>query len=181
MPWSAPLCNQEGSAERGSTRSEPNRIALEPEQARFRLFDSIATFLKNAAQSQPLLLVLDDLPWVDQPSLLPLQFLAREKGGSRDEPWHRDTAALLPVGSETGAGDSRLWEVGSFPKGLEAIEGQPIEATTAELLLGIGRAQMATYQHGEAVTSLSRVFDLYTLAGDLDQAGNPHSRTVRPL
>ncbi len=25
--------------------------ALEPEQARFRLFDSITTFLKNAAQS----------------------------------------------------------------------------------------------------------------------------------
>ena len=36
--------------------------SLEPEQARFRLFDSISTFLKNAAQSQPLMLVLDDLP-----------------------------------------------------------------------------------------------------------------------
>jgi eukaryotic-like serine/threonine-protein kinase len=35
--------------------------ALEPEQARFRLFDSITTFLKNASQSQPLVLVLDDL------------------------------------------------------------------------------------------------------------------------
>jgi eukaryotic-like serine/threonine-protein kinase len=35
--------------------------ALQPEQARFRLFDSITTFLKNAAQSQPLMLVLDDL------------------------------------------------------------------------------------------------------------------------
>ncbi len=31
---------------------------LEPEQARFRLFDSITTFLKNAGQSQPLMLVL---------------------------------------------------------------------------------------------------------------------------
>ena len=34
---------------------------LEPEQARFRLFDSITTFIKNTAQSQPLMLVLDDL------------------------------------------------------------------------------------------------------------------------
>ena len=38
---------------------------LEPEQARFRLFSSIATFLKNAARTQPLLLVLDDLHWAE--------------------------------------------------------------------------------------------------------------------
>lgn len=52
--------------------------ALEPEQARFRLFDSISTLLKNAAQTQPMLLVLDDLHWADQASLLLLEFLARE-------------------------------------------------------------------------------------------------------
>jgi predicted ATPase len=61
---------------------EPPPI-LEPEQARFRLFDSITTFLKNAAQAQPLLLVLDDLHWADQASLLLLQFLARQMEGSR--------------------------------------------------------------------------------------------------
>jgi ATP/maltotriose-dependent transcriptional regulator MalT len=52
--------------------------ALPPEQARFRLFNSITTFLKGAAQSQPLMLVLDDLHWADKPSLLLLQFLARQ-------------------------------------------------------------------------------------------------------
>ena len=52
--------------------------AVEPEAARFRLFDSITTFLKNAALNQPLVLVLDDLHWADKPSLLLLQFLARE-------------------------------------------------------------------------------------------------------
>ena len=51
---------------------------LEAEQARFRLFNSITTFLKNAAQSQPLLLVLDDLHWADRSSLLLLEFLVRE-------------------------------------------------------------------------------------------------------
>ena len=55
---------------------------LAPEQARFRLFDSITNFLKNASQSQPLLLVLDDLHWADQPSLLLLQFLARQLADS---------------------------------------------------------------------------------------------------
>jgi predicted ATPase len=57
--------------------------ALEPEQARFRLFDSITTFLKNATQFQSLMLVLDDLHWTDKPSLLLLQFLARQIEGSR--------------------------------------------------------------------------------------------------
>ena len=44
--------------------------ALEPEQARFRLFDSITTFLKNAAQSKPLMLVLDALHWADRSPLI---------------------------------------------------------------------------------------------------------------
>ena len=54
---------------------------LEPDSARFRLFDSITTFLKNASSTsggQPILIVLDDLHWSDRPSLLLLEFLARE-------------------------------------------------------------------------------------------------------
>ena len=46
--------------------------------ARFRLFDSVTIFLKNAAQSQPLMLVLNDLHWADKSSLMLLQFPARE-------------------------------------------------------------------------------------------------------
>ena len=34
---------------------------LDSEQARFRLFFSITTFVKNVSRSQPLVLVLDDL------------------------------------------------------------------------------------------------------------------------
>ncbi len=56
---------------------------LEPEAARFRLFDSITTFLKNAAQTQPLMLVLDDLHWADRSSLLLLEFIARELVGGK--------------------------------------------------------------------------------------------------
>ena len=52
--------------------------ALDPEQARFRLFFSITTFLKNISRRQPLVLVLDDLHWADESSLLLLEFLARE-------------------------------------------------------------------------------------------------------
>ena len=41
---------------------------LEPEQERFRFFDSLTTFLKNIAKRQPLLLMLDDLQWADAPA-----------------------------------------------------------------------------------------------------------------
>jgi class 3 adenylate cyclase len=61
----------------------PKPPTLEPEQARFRLFDSITTFLKNASNRQPIVLVLDDLHWADKPSLLLLQFLTRELRGGR--------------------------------------------------------------------------------------------------
>ena len=51
---------------------------LEPTQARFRLFSSVTTFLKNISTSRPLMLVLDDLHWADPSSLLLLEFLAQE-------------------------------------------------------------------------------------------------------
>ena len=54
-----------------------------PEQARFRLFDSITTFLRTASQRQPLVLMLDDLHWSDKPSLMLLQFLVRELANTR--------------------------------------------------------------------------------------------------
>ena len=89
---------QELSAEMGSGASEIAEIVsdvrerlpglspattLEPEQARFRLFDSISAFLKSASLKQPLVLVLDDLHWSDKPSLMLLQFVARELSGCR--------------------------------------------------------------------------------------------------
>ncbi|HEU0020248.1 MAG TPA: AAA family ATPase [Dehalococcoidia bacterium] len=51
---------------------------LEPEQARFRLFNSIASFLRNSSRRNPLVFVLDDLHWADVPSLRLLEFLAPE-------------------------------------------------------------------------------------------------------
>ncbi|MCH7653866.1 MAG: AAA family ATPase [Chloroflexi bacterium] len=52
----------------------------DPEQARFRLFDSITAFLKSASGGQPLVIILDNLHWADKPTLLLLEFLAPELG-----------------------------------------------------------------------------------------------------
>jgi DNA-binding SARP family transcriptional activator/tetratricopeptide (TPR) repeat protein len=67
--------------ERFSDLSEP--LGLESEAARFRLFDATSEFLRKASESRPILLVLDDLHAADAPSLLLLQFLARELGSTR--------------------------------------------------------------------------------------------------
>jgi DNA-binding CsgD family transcriptional regulator len=56
----------------------PTPPELDPQQARFRLYDSIATFLMGTSQTQPLMLVLDNLHWADRSSLLLLEFLAHE-------------------------------------------------------------------------------------------------------
>ncbi len=56
----------------------PAPRTLDPDSARFRLFDSVTGFVRNAAQAQTLVLVLDDLHAADEPSLLLLRFLAGE-------------------------------------------------------------------------------------------------------
>ena len=50
------------------------------DSARFQLFDSTATLLRNAARAQPLLVVLDDLQAADAPSIRFLRFLASQLG-----------------------------------------------------------------------------------------------------
>jgi DNA-binding SARP family transcriptional activator len=61
----------------------PELHDLESEGARFRLFDAVATFLRNASEETPLVLVLDDLHVADAPSLLMLQFVAGEIADAR--------------------------------------------------------------------------------------------------
>ena len=49
-------------------------LPSDPEQARFRLFDSVSTFLNLAAINHPLLILLEDLHAADLSSLLLLRF-----------------------------------------------------------------------------------------------------------
>jgi tetratricopeptide (TPR) repeat protein len=48
-----------------------------PASARFQLFDEVTSLLLAESRIQPLLVLLDDLQWADQPSQLLLDFLAR--------------------------------------------------------------------------------------------------------
>ncbi|MGI9658942.1 MAG: protein kinase domain-containing protein, partial [Gaiellaceae bacterium] len=102
----------------------------DPKQARFRLFDSITAFLKSAAERQPLALVLDDLHWADEGSLLLLEFVARELA------------------------DARLLLLGTY-RDVELTRRHPLSATLGELtrleltsrirLRGISREDVARF------------------------------------
>jgi tetratricopeptide (TPR) repeat protein len=56
----------------------PDLPPMNPEQARFRLFDATARLLQSASSHRPLVVVIDDLHWADEASLLLLEFVARE-------------------------------------------------------------------------------------------------------
>src|SRR5687767_8318385 len=62
-------------AERLGITSAPD--AATPD-SRFGLFDAVSSFIQNSAESQPTMLVLEDLHAADESSLLLLQFLARQ-------------------------------------------------------------------------------------------------------
>jgi tetratricopeptide (TPR) repeat protein len=56
-----------------STQAAPN-----PEQARFRLFDSVAAAIRHLAAPRPLMLIVEDLHDADEPTLLMLRFMVRQ-------------------------------------------------------------------------------------------------------
>ncbi len=61
----------------GPLGAEP-RAGEETEDARFALFDAFTGFIEKRSAEQPMLIVLDDLHAADVPSLLLLEFLARD-------------------------------------------------------------------------------------------------------
>jgi len=55
----------------------PEPRKLPPEQERRYMFNGVLDFISRAAQAQPLLLVIEDLHWTDDPTLLLLQHIAQ--------------------------------------------------------------------------------------------------------
>lgn len=55
----------------------PQSLPISPERERDRLFEAVSQFIINVSKEAPLLVVLDDLQWTDQTSLLLMHYLAR--------------------------------------------------------------------------------------------------------
>jgi DNA-binding SARP family transcriptional activator len=127
----------------------PRRPELDPEGARFRLFDAVASFLTRTARERPLVILLDDLHAADEPSLLLLRFVCEELTGS---------AALAVVAyrdSEVRLGQSQ-----------EVVAGLSVAPFTTRIRLG-----------GLSLGDVSRYLELSTgRAGDR-VAAQIHART----
>jgi DNA-binding CsgD family transcriptional regulator len=71
-----------------------------------------------------------------------------------------------------------------FQRGLDAKEGQPMDAEAASLLFGLGRVQAATLERHrmqEVVATLSRPLDYYAGVGDVEQAVAVAEYPIYPL
>ena len=109
---------------------EPAAPLPDEKQARFRLLDSLASFLKRAAAARPIVLVLEDLDAADAGSLGLLEFVAQDLG------------------------DARLLVVGAY-RDVDLARGHPLARTLAELrrehlverlsLRGLSEPDVATY------------------------------------
>jgi eukaryotic-like serine/threonine-protein kinase len=125
----APLVPEIG--ERLGVRGAPPRLDVEP--ARFRMFDSVARFLRGCTRLAPHALLLDDLHQVDRASLSLLEFAARHLEGCpllviacfRDAeaaPWSPLARAIGAIGAGRGTdlalGPLALSEVGDLARGL---------------------------------------------------------------
>jgi predicted ATPase len=92
----------------GTAEGDPQRPSAE---SRFRLYDSVSTFLRRVAKVQPTVAVLDDLHWADGPSLQLLRFLAPDLNQSsllvlgtyRDVEVGPDHPLRRVIGQMTGA------------------------------------------------------------------------------
>jgi DNA-binding SARP family transcriptional activator len=155
----------------------PAPPSMDPEGARFRLFDSTAAFLRAAGEAQPLVLVIDDLHAADTPSLLLLRFLARELrearillvGAYRDTDAGPDDALNVTVAELRREPLTRLIQLGGLAlpevaRFIETIAGAP----ASDLLA----AAIHTQTEGNPlfVGELVRLLDA---EGRLEEAGTP--------
>lgn len=107
----------------------PEPLPLDSEDARFRLFDSTAAFLRRAAAAQPLVVVLDDMHAADAPSLLLLEFVASSLADARLLVVATYREPELEPGDPTGA----------------ALAGLARHASTRLSLGGLRESEVASY------------------------------------
>lgn len=122
----------------------------DPQQARFRLFDAVTSFLMRAAAREPIVVVLDDLHAADADSLSLLGFLARQLrdgrlvvvGTVRDDEAPLDHPLAEALGALRRAGVTTRIALGGLPPSalaelVEAHVGiRPPAEAVAELLAG---------------------------------------------
>ena len=122
----------------------PAPLELPPDQQRRFLFNAYQAFTERAARANPMVLVLEDLHWADEPTVLLMQHLAQHLaplpllvvGTYRDieldvgRPWAKVLESLVRERLATRITLRRLPET-DVEQMLEALSGQPPPAALA--------------------------------------------------
>jgi class 3 adenylate cyclase/tetratricopeptide (TPR) repeat protein len=167
---------------RGLFPDLPEPTPVESEEARFRLFDAAAAFLRNAASRRPLVLLLDDLHAADVPSLLLLQFVAGDLRGTpilvlgtyRDIELDRDHPLRRTLAELARAPAARTLSLGGLP---EPEVAQLIETITGQ----VPREAVARAIHGETEGNplfVTEVVRLLASEGVLNEVGEGAARRI---
>jgi tetratricopeptide (TPR) repeat protein len=158
----------------------PPAPPAEGDHARFRFFDSLTLWLKRVSTRQPLLVILDDLHWADTPSLLLLQFLARELQEAR----------LLIIGTyrdtEVVSGHPLSEALGTLVRESQRIDLQgltlpDVKQLVADRGLSLTELRISTL-HEETEGNpffLSEVLQLLGRDGEMSLAPFPISQGIR--
>lgn len=101
---------------------------------RERLFDAAAVLVRSLSALQPLVLLLDDLQWIDESSAALLHFLARTLDAG--------SAVLLAGAARAGEIDDNPWARGLLQSlaragGVQRMDLGPLGETDARALLGV--------------------------------------------
>lgn len=116
---------------------------------RFAVFDAVAALLRAAAQTRPLLILLDDLQWADTSSLLLLAFVARHLHGS--------PLAVVAAFRDT-----------------EVDAAHPLSPVVGELATSCTRLALRGLDRGEVAALVDAIVDG---AAGLQLVGSLHRRT----
>lgn len=84
-------------------------LSPDPDSGRIRLFGAVRSFLAGAAERRPVLLLLDDLQWIDRAEALLLDHLVRTLGSA---------PVLVVAAHRSGLGDDHLYRPVSPAAGL---------------------------------------------------------------
>jgi DNA-binding CsgD family transcriptional regulator len=136
---------------RRSWPSLPAPLALPPEQERHYLFTNVTEVLERLAGLAPLMLVLEDMQWADEATLLLVEYLARRVAGmpllilatyrhtelDLGGALARTLEELLRTGSSYRLG-LRPLDIAETAAMLQSLSGQEVPASAVALIHGAG-------------------------------------------
>jgi predicted ATPase len=156
----------------------PEPLAGDPDGARSRLFEAVASLLCEAAQNTPIVLVLDDLHWADQATLLLLKYVICYPRQARLMVLGTYRETELDVDHPLCATLAEL----DRERLLERRALTPLDASAVSELVGIYTGDEASFELGQIVYDRTEgnAFFVVEMLRHLTESGAIASTTAEP-